>query len=391
MKYKLAFFLFVVFAGSQTAESALIIDITGTPGLGQSTWKFSGSATVTSGFGYFEQSGDIVLREAWVNVGNYTTVNDFDASKGSVILGGSANVSVNGNTRGIRYGYIDDDASSGVYRDEFGVGIDGASDLTFTMGDTISWIGEILTNIDINSFDEIPLPFSFSSSNFGDTGTLDLTVNVSSVPALPQHAIAFDNRSAWRNAAGGGLGDLTEDFESATSDLNFSGSTQSIGFLKFSESFGGSDWARIDSLPFNWGGYSPNGSAYALLRSGGIRRTTVEFPSVYSIGFDYNSGYHGAPWDQPMRVDTSSGATFTLPGPGAGFFGIVSSQPFSRLTFSGVNEIRGTDNWGAYATSAVPEPSSFLMALISITGIGLSHLRQSRKLPCSLNHLSKQR
>lgn len=177
------YFLFLVFMMNQVVSGGLIIDISGVPGAAQSTWRFSGAAAVTAGNGFFESSGSLTFGDAWHNVGNYTTVNDFDLNDGSTVLSGNATVSVNSSTRNITLGYIDDDSSSGVNRDDFGIAVDGLNDLTFTMGDTISWIGEIITNIDIASFNEIPRPFSFSSSNFGDSATVDLTVNVSNDPS----------------------------------------------------------------------------------------------------------------------------------------------------------------------------------------------------------------
>lgn len=173
-----------------TAQAALIVDIDGVSGSGQTTWTFSGSA-IASGGGFFEDDGNLGSTDSWSDIGHYTDINDLEA----LAVTSSATLTIAGITRNINLAYVDTD--SGVDADDFGVGVDGSGGFTFADGDLISWSGSLVANIDIDDISLEGNPTTINTSSYGSSGTLlDLTINIGSasgtsgtVPAAPALAL----------------------------------------------------------------------------------------------------------------------------------------------------------------------------------------------------------
>lgn len=176
----------------------------------------------------------------------------------------------------------------------------------------------------------------------------------------------FTDRSAWQAAAGGGVGDLTEDFNGVGADLIYDqGASQTVGPLTFSFS-GTSALARVDTSPSVLSGeFAIDATPYAFLRSLDSAGTTVSFAAATAIGFDYNTGSTTL---DIMEGMTSAGDTFTLPNTGntQGFFGIVSTTAFTSFVTSQdfVNPeagVLGTDNWEIFSASVPAAPTGLLI------------------------------
>lgn len=163
----------------QSAQAILFVDIFDN-GSDQTRWVFSGSA-VAGGSGFFEDGIDLASDDAWQNIGNYTTRNDVEDA---ALISNSATLTIEGITRAIDLPYIDND--SGTNADDFGVGVAGSTDFTFVAGNTISWTGQLITDISINDLSETPLPVTFNTDNYGGTsGVLDLQVNIGGSASVP--------------------------------------------------------------------------------------------------------------------------------------------------------------------------------------------------------------
>ncbi len=169
---KVLSYLLVGMVGINSANAALVVDITGVNGSEETLWTFSGSATAGNN-GFFEDGDDLAFQDAWQNIGNYTTENDLEITQ----VSGLATLSIGATTRNIDLAYIDGDAVSG---DDFGVGVDGTTNFTFSAGDLISWTGALtVAGIDLNDLNESGLPITFNSNNYGGAAnTLDLNLNI---------------------------------------------------------------------------------------------------------------------------------------------------------------------------------------------------------------------
>lgn len=168
---------------ASSANAALLLEISGTPGAGTTTWTFSGSA-VANGSGSFSSNLTFDLSEQWHDVGNYTDLDLFSVPDDGGSISGVATLSVGATTLGIDSVFVDSDAGG---LDDFAVGVSGGTDLAFIAGDLVSWTGTlIVAGIDLNRLDASPLPATFNSSNFGDVrGVLDLTLTITEATAVP--------------------------------------------------------------------------------------------------------------------------------------------------------------------------------------------------------------
>ena len=195
-----------------------------------------------------------------------------------------------------------------------------------------------------------------------------------------QAALAtFSDRGAWRAAAGGGTGDLTENFNTVVSDLDFGTVDQTVGFLTFSSPVGDSSFHHIDASPFGVPG-ALDDTTYAVLRATGTNfNTLVSFGPVFAIGFDYaNFNISG-----DLSVTTSLGDTRTIAdSPDAtSFFGLVytEGEAITSLLFEPANDENlaiTSDNWEAFSASDVPAPSALGLLVLGIVGLGFAKRRK---------------
>lgn len=133
----------------ETAQASLLVNVTGTPGSGQTIWVFSGSSTASSNgvFGLTPSDSP----EEWRNVGDYvadTLLNGISISPSS----GSASITNSQETRSISLIGIDYDGnSSSSNNDDFGIGV-ANQPLNIITGDLVSWTGTLLLPLDITQF-----------------------------------------------------------------------------------------------------------------------------------------------------------------------------------------------------------------------------------------------
>lgn len=159
-----------LFAAS-TAQAALVADISGTPGSGQTTWTFSGTA-ISGGAGSF--SADVFsLTTMWSKLG------DFTALRASTVtdIQGKATVRIDNETRWIDQVFVSD--ASSVRGDLFAIGVNGDDNFAFSAGSDITWQGTLTVfGIDIDALSKGGLPSTFVTSHFGVDGVaLDLELN----------------------------------------------------------------------------------------------------------------------------------------------------------------------------------------------------------------------
>ena len=153
------------------AKASLIVDITGVAGSGETTWTFSGSTTAV-GTGFFDDGNDPRNDATWQNIGNYTNINDLRLTN----VSGFASLTIAGATRSIDLVYIDDDP---ITEDDFGVGVSGTSDFSFSDGDLVSWTGSLTAiGIDLNNINLAGIPVTLFGSQYGSNGNLALQVNI---------------------------------------------------------------------------------------------------------------------------------------------------------------------------------------------------------------------
>lgn len=184
--------------------------------------------------------------------------------------------------------------------------------------------------------------------------------------------LVFTDRASWRTAAGGGIGDLTEDFNSFSGTTVY-GNTTGIdaGFLHFavvSGDYGGDvSWSVRDSADLG-GSKTVNGSPYVSLVSYQTPAgdTLITHASVSAIGFDY-TGPSNTPSNDanPLTLTTSLGDVITGPvilGDSSGFVGVVytEGEVFNSVQVSDLTDSRtffGADDFEAYFVSGEPTPT----------------------------------
>lgn len=210
--------------------------------------------------------------------------------------------------------------------------------------------------------------------------TLSVTANAA--------VLVFTDRASWRIAAGGGTGDLTEDFNSFSGTTVY-GNTTGIdaGFLHFavvSGDYGGdTSWSVRDSSPVA-GSKTVNGTPYVSLVSyqPPAGDTLITHANISAIGFDY-AGPSNTPSNDanPLTLTTSLGDDITGPvilGVSSGFVGIVytEGEVFNSVQIRDLTDDRtffGADDFEAYSTGVVPAspsvpvPTTSQWALIMLT------------------------
>lgn len=182
MKKFLSLAAAAIFAAS-TAQAALVVDFSGTPGSDETRLTFSGVA-IANESGFFD-----VLRvgedSIWNDVG---ALFDFSGifETGLDDLIGEATLTIDGADRSIitfLTNPVSEDGGS------FGIGVDGEDDFSFLAGSEVSWSGSMtaigLDITDLNFGDPLT---SFFTSKFGDTDNvldLELTIAADDIAAVP--------------------------------------------------------------------------------------------------------------------------------------------------------------------------------------------------------------
>jgi len=197
--------------------------------------------------------------------------------------------------------------------------------------------------------------------------------------------VVFDDRNEWRQAAGGGSGDLVESFDAFGGDETYSQSSPvPAGFLTLSTTAlpvpaAAAAW-RVDTGPPEFAEIpSVNGTAYATtLAFGDDIATVLSCSAVVGLAFDF-----GAATLRPglIRLTTSLGdiTTFVNTPAAGGFVGVLydTGETFTSLTWSGPGGAivhAGIDEVEAYTTLVPVPPALWLLA----SALGYLWVRRSK-------------
>jgi hypothetical protein len=160
---------------------------------------------------------------------------------------------------------------------------------------------------------------------------------------------------------------------------NYAAAAKDVGDFTVSKGAGGTD--AVHQIA-NFGLTYPAPSL-------GIRTGTSETAATTILTFDFPIvafGFDGEDVDAggTDSMSTNNGDTLFLPSAGTGWYGFTSSTPFTVVTFDGPNDAWYADNI-RYATTlqqadAVPEPSTYLLGLIGLVGLGWVALRARRSI-----------
>ncbi len=191
---------------------------------------------------------------------------------------------------------------------------------------------------------------------------LGFTILLLSISSSNAALLTFTDRASWQAAAGGGVGDQFENFNSFTDDVGYgpfyAQPTVTAGFLTFEVVNGGSDGSwRIDAPTHNiFTSVNGTSSATALgigEPSLGFGDTLMSFGAVRALGFDYAGTVYSK---TDGILTTNRGDSITIPKLADGavaFIGLLynAGENFTSL------------EWGAVATLTTADFEDFGMAL----------------------------
>lgn len=163
-----------------SAQAVMVLDIVEN-GPSSTIWRFSGSA-VAGNNGFFENGTNLADDDTWQNLGDFTTVNDFENQN----VNGVATLTIGTNTRQIDLAYIDNDGPLFAL-DDIGVGVSGNTVFNFSAGDEVSWDGSLVVNgIGLDDLSERTLPIVFTTSNYGGLdNTLAFSLRIAAPVPVP--------------------------------------------------------------------------------------------------------------------------------------------------------------------------------------------------------------
>ena len=189
--------------------------------------------------------------------------------------------------------------------------------------------------------------------------------------------LKFNDRETWRLGAGGGTGDLFQNFDGFAVDVpyNVPGGVDA-GFLNLSISGGGDSSWRIDAPPDAFGSIpNVNGTAFATTLSAGLTgaRTVLTFDPIGGLGFDFGRGENGN--RGILTLVTSGGQTVSFDNTnGGGFIGLLleGSDTFTSLTFTSTTSVfAGIDDVEAFTNpSIVPLPPALPLLGAALLWLG---------------------
>jgi hypothetical protein len=174
--------------GSTSAQAALTIHVSH-HSEGFTRWEFSGSANYLQTTAAGNISGSaldaIVEWKGGAATSDYVPVSTYN-NYTTALQSGSISLSVTPSVGSATIGSIDgmhiDHDNSG---DDFGISL-LSGDIALADNDLVSWSGFGVFAVDINSIN----PGSFTFSNYGDTGALELSLTVQAVPEPNSAALA---------------------------------------------------------------------------------------------------------------------------------------------------------------------------------------------------------
>jgi hypothetical protein len=184
MKNRIPIALSFVLVGlfSTKVDADLMVDIAGIPGSGITNWVFSGTE-VAGADEDFDTGFLNDFASVWVNHGDlFKTSWRADPN---IIPPSGATITTSYGTRNINLLFMREQGSGSTEgdpgQDDFGVGVDGSTNLRFDAGETISWTGSFVLDEDIQDMNEGTYSWNYFA-NIYETLDLTVTISYSSVP-----------------------------------------------------------------------------------------------------------------------------------------------------------------------------------------------------------------
>ncbi len=188
----------------------------------------------------------------------------------------------------------------------------------------------------------------------------------------------FTDRTAFEAAVGAGL--TTETFNSAGSDISFSGSSTTFGQLTLSAddtAFPGNNKIDVTPIP---GEVDVNGSTAVNFFTRANQNASVAFDApILAFGADFFNFN-----DDFLRTQVSILGDLLSPQATTdntlSFFGVISDQAFSSVLFAGLdNDVFGMDNVSfSSSVSVVPLPAALPLMAGALAVMGLFGWRKKR-------------
>ncbi len=160
------------------ASAQLKIDVSGKTGTNKTLWKFSGSSIFShnGGSGFYAPFLDSDRTPSQYWRGPDWMVADITDDDREFLPGSTMTITIGARTETVETLELDNRSSG---NDEFGMGTTTiANDWDMFDGDLISWAGQGEIDVDITEF----ILGSHNFSNWNGSGTLNMTMNIGSVP-----------------------------------------------------------------------------------------------------------------------------------------------------------------------------------------------------------------
>lgn len=180
----------------------------------------------------------------------------------------------------------------------------------------------------------------------------------------------YTNRLDWEAAAGGGVGDITDNFNTGTM---VAGVIDRDGYVITGTSMVAFPNANAQT--------TIDGTGYFRAVLGSTDDYLFTFSnSTYALAYDINPQPSDVGATVNFSLDGSFEGSYNLPSTDVnGFIGFISDTPFTtyEITTPDSSAWHGIDNLEVYS---VPEPSSSALALAGLCGIWVFNRRRSKQL-----------